>query len=535
MTEASNKKLFIQWLGFVLGPLLAVVCLFSLPTEYETQQAADSETATAETTSDASADVVVADTVVQQEFSWGGRATLAVMVWMGIWWLTEAVEISATALLPLVIFPLLGISDIKAAAAPYAHHLIFLYLGGFIIALSMERWLLGKRIALLTLQIVGTSANGIVMGFMIVTAILSAFVSNTATTAMMLPIAISTIALLKSQTSDDGDGGKVDRFGTCLLLAIAYSASVGGIMTIIGTPTNAFLIGFLEKDIAEAYQMKFSFAGWLPIGASLVAVFLPIIYFVMTRFLFPISDVRLAGGSQMVASELEKLGKVRRGEWITLTVFLVTIALWLTRPLFSDLQISWGQSSVKPFAGLSDTGIAMLAALVLFLVPVDWRKREFTMNWETANKMPWGILILFGGGLSLAAAVKANGVAEFMGSYAAKVGDLPLILTVLVVTAAIVFLTELTSNVATTTSLVPVLAAIAPGVGIHPYMLIIPATVAASCAFMLPVATPPNAIVFGSGEITLPQMVRAGFVLNLISLLVVTLLAVLVFQPWLGV
>ncbi|MEC8556075.1 MAG: SLC13 family permease, partial [Planctomycetota bacterium] len=297
---------------------------------------------------------------------------------------------------------------------------------------------------------------------------------------------------------------------------------------------NAFLIGFMKDNIDEAYQLEFTFASWLPIGASLVLVLLPVMYFVMTRFLFPIGDVRLSGGSHMIEVELAKLGKVRRGEWITLAVFCCTIMLWLTRPLLTQISFEWGRAEQTPFAGLTDTGVAMLAALALFLIPVDWKRREFTMDWNTANKMPWGIIILFGGGLSLAAAVKANGVAEFMGSYAAQVGSMPLILSVLLVTTAIVFLTELTSNVATTTSLVPVLAAIAPGIDIHPYLLIIPATLAASCAFMLPVATPPNAIVFGSGEISLPQMVRAGFVLNLISLVVVTLLAIWVIQPYLG-
>ncbi|MEM7557658.1 MAG: SLC13 family permease [Planctomycetota bacterium] len=558
MEEASSRKLRIQWIGFVLGPVLAILSLLILPTEYELQSTDANNKATSTPASSqqpgsgigilpigqqsaTGTDILPEEPPQNQvrpstkrQFSWGGRATLAVMVWMGVWWLTEAIEISATALLPLVVFPLLGVADIKTAAQGYAHYLIFLYFGGFIIALSMERWLLGKRIALMTLKVIGTSAPMMILGFMIVTAFLSAFVSNTATTAMMLPIAISTIALLKAQGGSEEAGGQVDRFGTCLLLCIAYGASVGGIMTIIGTPTNAFLIGFLKDSIEAPYQMEFTFASWLPIGASLVLVLLPIMYLVMTKFLYPTGDVQLSGGSQMIEKELTKLGRVRRGEWITLAVFCCTILLWLTRPLLAKISFEWGGVPQKPLAGLTDTGVAMLAALALFLIPVDWKKREFTMDWKTANKMPWGILILFGGGLSLAAAVKANGVAEFMGSYAAQVGSMPLILSVLLVTTAIVFLTELTSNVATTTSLVPVLAAIAPGIDIHPYLLIIPATIAASCAFMLPVATPPNAIVFGSGEISLPQMVRAGFVLNLISLVVVTLLAILVIQPYLG-
>lgn len=539
--KPSKNRLLIQWCGLFLGPALAIVCLMYLPSQFETAQSVGS--------------VNGGDTTA--EFSWAGRSTLAVMVWMGIWWLTEAIEISATALLPLVLFPLLGAADIKSAAFPYANHLIFLYFGGFVMALSMERWGLGKRIALLALRVIGTSAPNMVAGFMLVTAVLSAFVSNTATTAMMLPIAISTIGLLRTKPNTEPDAAAGDslastgvrsastienpqvdthrdRFGTCLLLSIAYAASIGGVATIIGTPTNAFLIGFLRDNIAEEYRLDFSFAGWFPIGASLVIVFLPIMYVLLTRILFPIRDVQLEGGEQMIESEIRKLGPIRTGEWTTFAVFIATVLCWLTRPLLTQWEITWGDDVVRPLAGLTDTGIAMTASLALFLLPVNLAKREFTMDWKTVNKMPWGILLLFGGGLSLAAAVQANGVAEFIGSYASQAGDLPVFVTVLLVTSAIVFLTELTSNVATTTSLVPVLAAIAPGVGIHPYLLIIPATIAASCAFMLPVATPPNAIVFGSGEITLPQMVRAGFVLNLISLLLVTLLAFVVIRPWLG-
>ena len=537
MQADSKRKHAIQWIGFFAGPLMALVALLTLPSEYDTRVSQpEAKVAQQQLESPDASQPAENLEDTKSEFSWSGRATLAVMVWMGIWWLSEAIHISETALLPLILFPLLGATDIKEAAFPYANHLIFLYLGGFIIALSMEKWGLGKRIALLTLKLIGTSAPNMIAGFMIVTAILSAFVSNTATTAMMLPIAISTVALLRSQLEDSPDNEtKINQFGTCLLLAIAYSASVGGIMTIIGTPTNAFLIGYLRDTISSEYQMDFSFAGWLPIGGALVVAFLPIMYVVLTYFLFPIRGIELRGGAQMINNELRKLGTVKQGEWNTLFVFCLAIVLWLARPLLTAIEFSWGDSQLKPLGGLTDTGIAMCAAMLLYTIPANLRKREFTMDWETTNRMPWGILILFGGGLSLAAAIKANGVAEFLGSFASRFGSLPTVLVILLVTAAIVFLTELTSNVATTTSLVPVLAALAPGVGIHPYLLIIPATVAASCAFMLPVATPPNAIVFGSGEITLPQMLRAGIVLNILSIFIVTLLAILVVGPWLGV
>jgi sodium-dependent dicarboxylate transporter 2/3/5 len=396
---------------------------------------------------------------------------------------------------------------------------------------------LGKRIALLTLKLVGTSAAAMVKGFMLVTAVLSAFVSNTATTAMMLPIAMSVVKLLRQQA--DGHsyaaGLATQRFGTCLMLAIAYSASVGGIMTIIGTPTNAFLVGFLRDGIATQYRQDMSFAGWLPIGASLAILFLPVVYLVLTRFAFPIRGIELHGGDALVARELQAIGKIRRGEWNTLVVFLLAVGLWLFRPMLTKLQFDMGEMTVTPLANLSDTVIAMGGAMLLFLIPTNFSRREFTMDWETAVRMPWGILFLFGGGLSLAAAVKVNGVAEFIGSQATGFAALPPFLLVLLVTAGIVFLTELTSNAATTASLVPVLAALAPGLGVHPYLLIFPATIAASCAFMLPVATPPNAIVFASGLITIPQMAWAGFLLNLLAIVAITIVTWLVIIPWLGI
>lgn len=522
----------LQWSGLVLGPALCIVTLWLLPTQFLN---ADKQNV---------------------EFLWAGRATLAVMIWMGVWWLTEAVEISVTALMPIVLFPLMGVATAQQSCFPYADPLIFLYFGGFVIALSMERWGLGKRMALLTLRTVGTSASAMVAGFMLVTAVLSAFVSNTATTAMMLPIALSVIALLgKQHASDhapqtDGTASSPssaspstssastqgqEQFATCLLLAIAYSASVGGIMTIIGTPTNTFLIGFVRNNIAPEYRQDFSFAGWLPIGVSFAVVFLPMIYVVLTHWIFPIRGVALVGGREMVAGELRKIGRINRGEWITLIVFSLTVGLWLFRPLLVGLQWPWSQAKLQPLANLSDSVIAMIGAMLLFLIPVDLRTRQFTMNWRSAERMPWGILFLFGGGLSLAAAVQANGVAEFIGSQAGLFAALPPIVLVLIVTSVIIFMTELTSNAATTASLVPVLAALAPGLGVHPYLLIFPATVAASCAFMLPVATPPNAIVFGAGKITILQMVRAGFYLNLIAIVLVTLLTMCVVRPWLGV
>ncbi|TWT80085.1 Sodium-dependent dicarboxylate transporter SdcS [Planctomycetes bacterium CA13] len=519
MSKERERSKTLQWSGFIVGPLLALVAMYFLPTEFRD-----------------------ANTGEMAAFSWAGRATLGVMLWMGTWWLTEAIEISVTAVLPIVLFPILGAASPTEACFPYADPLVFLYFGGFIIALSMQRWGLGKRIALITLGAVGTSASAMVGGFMLVTAVLSAFVSNTATTAMMLPIALSVIGLVRQADhpmetecgNEDADATS-NRFATCLLLCLAYSASIGGAMTIIGTPTNAFLVGFVKDKIQSEYQRDIGFFEWTPIGVTLAIVFLPILYFVMTHLLFPISKIKMSGGKELVDREREKMGKIKEGEWNTLAVFFVTVAAWLFRPLLNPIELTIDGTVVRPLANLSDPVIAMVGAMLLFVIPVNVSRRIFTMDWENAAKLPWGILILFGGGLSLASAMQANGVAEFIGSRTGSFASLPPLVIVILVTAAIVFLTELTSNTATTASLIPVLAALAPGLGIHPFLLIFPATLAASCAFMLPVATPPNAIVFGSGEITIPQMARTGVYLNAIAVLLITGLTFLVVKPWMGI
>ena len=525
MKPTTKTREAIQWTGLIAGPIVAAACYPLLPTEY---QAAGGEVV---------------------EFTATGRATLAVMIWMAIWWLSEAIHISATALLPLAVFPLLGAADIKASAAPYADPVIFLFMGGFLLALSMQRWGLGKRIALMTLSLTGARPVRMVAGFMAATAVLSAFVSNTATTAMMLPIALSVLALVR--TSDDKDDNadpadddptkklsadqdESDNFAVCLMLGIAYAASIGGIATIIGTPPNVVLVGFLRDNIAEPYRTDISFASWLPIGVPLVVAFLPIVLLLLTRVLYPIRIGEIKGGSELIRNELKSLGPVNRGQWVTFIVFMLAATLWITRPWLQQIAFQIGETKFAPLAGLSDAGIAMSAALLLFVIPARRGERTFVMDWETARQLPWGILILFGGGLSLAKAIDANGVADFIGSHARVLAGMPTIVLIAVVAAGIVYLTELTSNTATITAMLPILAAMAPGLGIHPYLLIFPAAMAASCAFMLPVATPPNAIVFASGRITMPQMIRAGFWLNLIGVVLVTLLSYFVVGPLLG-
>ena len=488
----------VQWTGLAAGPVLAAACFLVLPEQYH----------------DPAGQAV--------EFTREGRVTLAVMTWMAVWWLTEAIDISATALLPIALLPVLGAASIGQATAPYAHNLIFLFLGGFLLALSMQRWGLDRRIALITLRIVGDRPTAMVAGVMLATAVMSMFVSNTATAAMMLPIALSVVHLLRRGEPEGGAGGRGDaNFALCMMLGVAYAASIGGVGTKIGTPPNGILLAFVE----ETYGHAISFVEWLAVGLPLVIVFLPLTWLLLTRVIYPVPSARVAGARQLIAEEYARLGPVKPGEWATFIVFTITALCWMFRPLLA----------AKLIPGLSDAGIAIIAALALFAIPVDRRTRTFVLDWETTRKVPWGILILFGGGLSLAAAVEANGVAQFIGNRATALGGVaPTLVLVLAVTTTVIFLTELTSNTATTAALVPILAGLAPGLGVDPYLLIFPAAIAASCAFMMPVATPPNAIVFGSGYITIPQMCKAGIWLNIMGILLITALAYAVIMPMLA-
>jgi sodium-dependent dicarboxylate transporter 2/3/5 len=446
-----------------------------------------------------------------------GWRTAAVAVLMATWWMTEAIPIPATALLPLPLFPILGILDMPSAAAPYANELIFLFLGGFLIAVAMERWGLHRRIALSIITRIGTTPGRLVLGFMVATAFLSMWISNTATATMMLPIGVAVGTLLRP----DGPEDAPFNFGIALMLGIAYAASIGGVATLIGTPPNAVLAGAVN----EMLGLDIGFVQWMMVGFPLTLVMLPICWLMLTRVLYrPGELVGDAGG--ILAAERGNLGVANRGERIVGVVFVLTALGWLLRSekVMGTLTIP-GINTFAP--GVRDSTIAMAAGVVLFLIPVDWRKGEFALDWPTARRLPWGVLVLFGGGLSLARAMDASGLAAWIGGGVAGLGFLPLVMILGGVAALFVFLTELTSNLATTTMAMPVLAGIAAGLGIAPIALMATAAMSASMAFMLPVATPPNAIVFGSGYLTIPQMVRAGFVMNLIAIAVVTTVATL--------
>jgi sodium-dependent dicarboxylate transporter 2/3/5 len=509
MRQREQSRGRVQRLGLGAGPALAVLVYVLLPDAYTGMDGAP------------------------VDLGHPGRATAGVAVWMATWWFTEAIPVYATALLPLVLLPLLRAATMKAAAAPYAHELIFLFMGGFLLALAMERWGLHRRVALTALRVAGNRPVNVVGAFMAVSAGLSMWVSNTATAIMMLPVALSVIELVarrsagEPQEAPGSPGSAVSSFAVALLLGIAYAASIGGIATPIGTPPNLFLLSYVQEHL----DREISFVRWMALALPLVALFLPITWLLLTRVLHPVRLPRIEGGAALVGRALRDLGPMSRGERIVLGVFLLTSGLWITRPLLTGIELG----GIRPLAGLTDAGIAMLAALLLFVAPVDRRAGSFALDWETAVKLPWGILILFGGGLSLAAAIEQNGVAELIGSQASAFAGVPSWITVLAVVAAIIFLTELTSNTATTAALVPVLATLAPGLGFDPLLLAVPAAVAASCAFMLPVATPPNAVIFGSGLVRIPDMVRAGFWLNLIGIALVTLFTYAVAMPVLGV
>lgn len=431
--------------------------------------------------------------------------TAAVALLMAILWITEALPLYVTALLPIIFFPLLGISSVKDAASPFAHPLIFLFLGGFLLAQGIQKWGLHKRIALKIIDVIGISPKRIIAGFMIGSALLSMWISNTATALMMLPIGLSVISVIvttKSLTLEEQN-----KFSIALLLSIAYSCSIGGVATLIGTPPNALMVAFMKEN----YQINISFAEWMLIGIPFTIISLPIAYLVLTKLLFPVLS-NLDLNKNIISDEISKLGRISREERIIEIVFFITAILWIFRPLISSY-----------LPGLSDSSIAIFGALLLFIIPSS--KKEYILEWKDAEKISWGILILFGGGLSLAQGISNSGLSDWIANIILSSSNMPLwFLTILLITG-IIFLTELTSNLATIAAFLPIIASIGVGMEINPLQLVIPATLAASCAFMLPVATPPNAIIFSSNMITIKNMTRAGIVLNLIFVIIIAILS----------
>jgi len=438
-------------------------------------------------------------------------ATAAVGVLMAIWWATEAVPIAVTSLLPIVCFPLLGIADIRDTAPSYMDKVIFLFLGGFIVAFAMQRWNLHRRIALSVLQHTGRNGRALVGGFMLASALLSMWVMNTSTTMMMLPIAVSIITVIH-KTVDSLDARQREDFQFALLLGVAYGATIGGMATLVGTAPNAMFASFMANN----YGTEIDFASWMLVGLPLSVLMLPLAWLAMTRWVFKVDFVTSAEGIATLKRMKQDMGPISVPEKRVAVVFVTMALTWVFRPLLTKLPA---------LSALDDSLIAIAGAIALFLIPSGNKADPLLLRWQYAERLPWGVLILFGGGLTLAGAVSRTGLAEWLGNSLHTVGTWPLLLIVVLVTAMIIFLTDLTSNIATTATFLPVVGAVAIEAGFDPIMLAAPVTMAASCAFMLPVATPPNAIVFGSGLLTIPRMARAGIVLNLIGIVLVSTVA----------
>lgn len=473
-----------------------------------------------------------------ETMSSSAHRTLAITFLMALWWITEAIPIPVTALIPMIAFPLLQIETISEVAKSYGDSNIFLFMGGFFIAMAMQKWELHRRLALHIIRRMGVGPNRIILGFMVATALISMWISNTATTMMMYPIGLAIIVHIQEFATGEKamiPPQSLDRFRTTLMLAIAYAASIGGVGTLIGTPPNIVFKAMLKSIFPASPDI--GFVQWLGIGLPLVILFLPITWYLLTYVILPIRLKELPGGMAVVTEKIQLLGKMGRGERWTLLVFILAALGWIFR---QDLDFgTWimpGWASligVQKFA--DDAVVAMVAALLLFLIPVNLKKAEFLLDWKTAVKIPWGILLLFGGGIALANGFRSSGLAEWIGLKLELIAHFPLIWMIVAVCLMLTFLTEVTSNTAIATLFMPILAATALSMKTDPMVLMIPATISASFAFMLPVATPPNAIIFASGYVTVPQMARAGLILNLLGAVLVTILVYLVAIPLFGI
>ncbi|WP_404466763.1 SLC13 family permease [Planococcus rifietoensis] len=481
--KSYNKP---QLVGLILGPLLFILTMLFVNPEGLTPEA---------------------------------KAILASTIWIATWWITEAIPIPATSLLPIVLFPLTGGLDVGVTTSAYGNDTIFLFMGGFMIALTMEKWNLHKRIALTIISLIGTNTERIILGFMVATGFLSMWISNTATAMMMVPIGLAIIyQVSEALKHDDSIDTSQENFGfgKALMLGIAYSASLGGIATLIGTPPNTLLAGAVN----EIYGIEITFAEWMLFGVPVAWIFIFVAWFYLIKIAFPLKLKELPGGSAVIKEQKAELGKASYEEKIVFAVFLLAAFSWITRSFLL----------VEFLPGLNDAMVGLIAALILFAVPSKKRRGDNLLDWATAVKLPWGILLLFGGGLAIAAGFTESGLSEWVGGQLIGLQGINVLIIVLVVAAFVLFLTEITSNTATASMMFPIMASLAVALGIHPYALMVTAAVTASCAFMLPVATPPNAVVFGSGYLKIIDMARAGFILNVFGIVFVGL-AVYYFLP----
>ena len=432
--------------------------------------------------------------------------------WMLIWWILEVFPIFVTALLPMVFFPALEILNLQETFMPYGSPIVFLFLGGFIIALAMEERRLHERISYGLIRLTGTKPRQIILGFMIATALVAMWISNTATAVMLLPIALSVSKLLGEQSKDEQ---LLQRFRLLLMLGIAYAANIGGTMTLIGTPPNLVFAGYYY----ETFGVDFPFSRWFIFGLPTGGILLFLTYQLLTRILYPIGGSEIEGVKELIQKKWKEMGRISRAEGSVLVVFTITVLLWVFAQPLNDFM------GVR---ALNNTNIAMFGGVAMFVVPVNWSEGEFILDWKSTVKLPWGILILFGGGLTMAKGLETAGIIQSIGEFFANNTDLSPFALVLLLTTFAVFATELMSNVALVTVLLPVVIGIGKSTNVDPLLLAIPVTLAASCAFMMPISTPPNAVVYSSGYVSVKQMMRAGFWLNIISIAVITLICYLI-------
>lgn len=464
----------------------------------------------------------------------GSKHVMAVTLLMAWWWITEAIPIPATALIPLAAFPLMGVQDVREVASAYGDSNIFLFMGGFFLAVTMQKWGLHRRIALHIIRIIGSSPRRIILGFMTATAALSMWISNTATTMMMYPIGLAIVLHVADLEEEERLKESLITFKTALMLGIAYAASIGGIGTLIGTPPNIVFTSQLAQIFPEAPEI--GFFQWMKVGVPLVILFLPLVWLFITRVALPVKG-DLPMGRDLIQEEIKKLGCTSRGEKLTLLMFTVTALAWIFRQdiEFGVFTLPGWSRLLNQSSYINDSTVAILSAVLLFIIPVNLKRGQFLLDWESARRIPWGILILFGGGIALAKGCEATGLANWIGMKLELFAHVPTLLMILMVCLMLTFLTEVTSNTAITTIFMPILAATAVVAELHPFLLMVPATISASCAFMLPVATPPNAIVFGSGNVTIPQMAKTGLFINLLGSILITLLVYLIAIPVFGI
>lgn len=491
--RANNRKRFI---GLGVGLVLAVIIYFIFPSN--------------------GADLVNEAHPEDENgpFSLSAMSiTAAVMVLMGAWWMTGALPLAATAMIPLVVFPILQVASMEDAASPYADPTIFLFMGGFVLALGIQRWGLHRRLALLVVYAVGTKPKQLVLGFMIATGFMSMWVSNTATAVVMLPIGVSVLTLTAERV---GGHKNQKKFATALMLAIAYAASIGSLGTLIGTPPNAFMAAYMSST----HGIEIGFGRWMMVGLPLAIVFTVVAWFVLVTVFKPEMD-QIPGGKELIRKEIDDMGKITRPEVVAGIIFLCTAIAWITIPLLAE-YVSWWSITI------ADAAIAMTAAVVMFIVPVNKRGTR-VMDWEHAKALPWDVLILFGGGLSLSSMVTASGLSLWIGEMVKGMEVLPIVLLVFAIAAVVLALTEFTSNTATAATFIPIMGGVAIGIGLtgdsmmNIMLLVVPTALAATCAFMLPVATPPNAIAYGSGYVRAGDMLKGGLWLNIAAVFLITL------------